>query len=77
MPIAAAVAPTRANLWPGCPAFVTLSEPGGNSGLGTFLMSRARIRALARIWSIRFCCCTKLARSESEGGFFGVVMSEA
>jgi hypothetical protein len=36
-------------------------------------MSRARIRALARISSIDFCWCRKLAASLS-GGFFAVAM---
>jgi hypothetical protein len=64
-------APTRASLWLG-PGFVTSTKPCGNSiDFGVFFMSRARIRALARIPSIDW--CRKLAASLS-GGFFAVAM---
>jgi hypothetical protein len=54
--------------WPGS------TKPRGNStGLGIFLLSRARIRALTRISSIHFCWCRKLTASVS-GGFFAVAM---
>ena len=54
------------------PGFVTSTKLRGNStGLGIVFMSRARIRALARISSIDFCWCRKLAASLS-GGFFAV-----
>ena len=73
VPMAAAVAPpTRAKLCLG-PGFVTSTTPGGNSTGLTFFMSRARIRALARIPSIDVCWCRKLAASLS-GGFFAVAM---
>ena len=67
-----AAARTRASLWLG-PGFVTSTTPGGNSTGLTFFMSRARIRALARIPSIDVCWCRKLAASLS-GGFFAVAM---
>jgi hypothetical protein len=68
-----AAARTRASLWLG-PGFVTSTKPCGKSiAFGVFFMSRARIRALARIPSIDVCWCRKLAASLS-GGFFAVAM---
>jgi len=70
---AAVAAPTRASLWLG-PGFVTSTKPRGKPiDFGAFFMSRARIRALARIPSIDVCWCRKLAASLS-GGFFAVAM---
>jgi hypothetical protein len=70
VPMAAAVLPPmRAKLCLG-PGFVTSTTPGGNSTGLTFFMSRARIRALARISSMRW--CRKLAASVS--GSFAVAM---
>jgi len=72
--MAAAVLPERMNVWLGGPAFVTSTERRGSStGSGIFLMNRARIRALARISSIRFCFCRKLAASASGGFFAGAI----
>jgi hypothetical protein len=62
-----------ANLWFG-PGFVPSTKSRGKStDFGIFFMSRARIRALARISSIDFCWCRKLAASLS-GGFSAVAM---
>jgi hypothetical protein len=66
-------APTRTGLWLG-PGFVTSTKPREKSiDFGVFFMSRARIRALARIPSIDVCWCRKLSASLS-GGFFAVAM---
>jgi hypothetical protein len=68
MLMAASVATAVVYRWPGS------TKPRGNStGLGIFLRSRARIRALACISSIHFCWCRKLTASVS-GGFFAVAM---
>jgi hypothetical protein len=55
------------------PGVVTSTKLRGNSnGLGIFFMSRARIRALACISSMQFCCCRRRPAS-MPGGFVAVV----
>ena len=55
------------------PGVVTSTEPRGHSnGLGIFFMSRARIRALARISSMQLCCCCRRPAGVP-GGFVAVV----
>jgi hypothetical protein len=61
-------------LVPTVPAVVISTRPRGNSnGLGIFFMSRARIRALARISSMQLCCC-RGRTAIVPGGFVAVAM---